>query len=104
MLFRIRRRIKFCYQRLTRGFDDSELWSLDVTIAEFILPRLRVFRDYHNGYPHELDSNQWDSTIATMVEAFEHVVSDDYYSLENYKEKVEPGLKLFAKYFCNLWD
>ena len=30
-------------QRLTRGFDDTEMWSLDCTIAEFIAPRLKVF-------------------------------------------------------------
>ena len=27
-------------QRLERGFDDSELWNLDITIINFILPRL----------------------------------------------------------------
>ena len=104
MLLKLRRRIKFCYQRLTRGFDDRDLWSLDVTIAKFVLPRLRVFKDIHKGYPGELDSNKWDSTITTMIEAFEEIVSDDYYSFLNYKTKIEPGLKLFAKYFCSLWD
>ncbi len=31
-------------QRRIRGFDDSELWSLDDTILRFILPRLKRFR------------------------------------------------------------
>lgn len=30
-------------QRLERGFDNSELWSLDSTIAEFVYPRLKAF-------------------------------------------------------------
>ncbi len=32
------------FQRRLRGFDDSELWSLDDTILRFILPRLKRFR------------------------------------------------------------
>lgn len=32
-------------QRLTRGFDDTEMWSLDCTIAAFIAPRLKVFKE-----------------------------------------------------------
>lgn len=32
---------KFSQQRIERGFDDSETWSLDCTITKFILPRLK---------------------------------------------------------------
>ncbi len=32
------------FQRRRRGFDDSELWSLDSTVLVFILPRLKRFR------------------------------------------------------------
>ena len=32
------------FQRRIRGFDDSELWSLDDTILQFILPRLKRYR------------------------------------------------------------
>ena len=42
--------------------------------------------------------------IATMVEAFEEIVDDNYYPCINYETKIKPGLELFAKYFCNLWD
>jgi hypothetical protein len=34
---------KFKKQRLKSGFDDSELWSLDSTIIDFILPRLKRY-------------------------------------------------------------
>lgn len=41
---------KFLWQRWTRGFDDSETWSLDSTISYFILPRLKRFKEiYNNG-------------------------------------------------------
>jgi len=35
---------KFKKQRLKRGFDDSETWSLRDTIAKFIIPRLKRFK------------------------------------------------------------
>ncbi len=43
--------ITFWNQRRTRGFDDSELWSLDHTIMEFALPRLKALREMAHGYP-----------------------------------------------------
>ncbi len=39
------RRIRHFFQRRTRGFDDSVVWGLDYTILEFILPRLKLFRE-----------------------------------------------------------
>ncbi len=48
----IRWELKAFYQRRVRGFDDSELWSLDHTILEFILPRLKRFREKaRHGWP-----------------------------------------------------
>lgn len=32
-------------ERKSRGFDSTELWNLDATIAEFILPRLIAFKE-----------------------------------------------------------
>ena len=40
---------KFLWQRWTRGFDDSETWSLYDTIARFILPRLKRFKEIADG-------------------------------------------------------
>ena len=38
-----RRLIRWPLQRLTRGFDDRDLWNLDRTIAKLIVPRLKIF-------------------------------------------------------------
>ncbi len=40
----LRQKVVHFFQRRRRGFDDSELWSLDDTILRFILPRLKRFR------------------------------------------------------------
>ena len=38
-------RIVFWWQRRTRGFDGSDLWSLDRTILKFCIPRIRALAD-----------------------------------------------------------
>lgn len=37
------------WDRRTLGFDDSELWSLDYTIAKFIAPRLKKYMEVCKG-------------------------------------------------------
>jgi hypothetical protein len=47
----MRRFFKHLYQRLTRGWDDRELWSLDHTFAEWIVPRLERLKEIKHGVP-----------------------------------------------------
>ena len=109
------RRFKFLRQRLARGFSDRELWNLDHTMAKFILPRLKAFKDYHRSYPPDLTPKKWDERLDEMIWAFEFTVNEWEWEseliektkikkLESYYKRREKGLKLFAEYFNNLWD
>ena len=94
----------FKQQRLERGFDDSELWSLDKTISGFILPRLKSFREKHSSSPKNISSQEWNNIIDKMITAFELRNSDkEDISHDEYKQ-IECGLKLFATHLKNLWD
>jgi hypothetical protein len=55
IIFKIKRTLKFFWQRRTRGFDDSVIWNLDNRISEFILPRLKLFKEKapDQGIPSE---------------------------------------------------
>ena len=97
-------------QRLTRGFDDTEMWSLDCTIAEFIAPRLKVFKEQAaeiGDHPVNITSEKWQEILSQMIEGFELYSdhfdwpSDD--SNENWK-KVYKALELFKSWFMNLWN
>ena len=98
---------KYKQQRIERGFDDSELWNLDYTIASFVLPRLKRFKELNTGYPAILTEDSWDKILDTMIEAFELKVNDnDDRTLEEDKivdKKMQEGFKLFGKYFLHLW-
>jgi len=105
VMFKLRRWFEFLYQRYTRGFDGSELWSLDHTIADFILPRLIAFKDSQVGYPRDLTEKKWDTILDKMIYAFE-VKSREYSDNEPTEkdwEKYDEGMALFAKHFGSLW-
>jgi len=116
--YHVTNRIKWWWQRRRRGFDDSELWNLDHTIAKFILPRLKRFKEICHGYPSELHvdgdgkigEKRWDEILDKMIISFEAVINMDETILEG-KEAYEAankhhkeGMKLFCEYFGNLWD
>ncbi len=99
-------------QRLERGFDNSETWSLDSTIARFIEPRLRVFKEIHRGYPGNLTEEKWNEILDKMVKAFEYINNEDLgideneRGLKKYEKReqiIKEGLDLFREYFFALW-
>lgn len=76
-------------QRVERGFDDTECWNLDYTIAAFILPRLKVFKQDTNGYPgvEPMDTpEKWDAALDEMIWAFDYIVNEDKY-IDELEEK-----------------
>lgn len=110
----------------------KETWSLDVTLAKYIIPRLKKFKELENGYPgrDEMDTpEKWDDALDKMIQAFEYVIDYDSYwigdqkydyfslSYEEGREKtienlraedirrlaaINKGLQLFAKYYMSL--
>jgi len=110
LLYKILRRIKYCYQRWTRGFDDRELWNLDDTIAQFVLPRLRAFRDYTSSHPGEMTFEQYKEKIDEMIFAMEFTILEGDGLMIGAKDfdtkykRYRHGMRLFAKYFRDLWD
>ena len=70
------------WQNLTRGWNDSDIWNLDHTIAIFVIPRLKKLKEKTNGYPGSLEINesdyeegmiQWKQILDKMIYAFEGI-------------------------------
>lgn len=94
---------EYTKQRLERGFDDSELWNLDGTIAKFIYPRLKKFVEYSNGMrPEGLTEEEWKNILDKMVKGFELISSDRIKSKDEEELEYE-ALDLFHQYFFTLW-
>jgi hypothetical protein len=90
-------------QRHQRGFDDTELWNFDATIAKFLLPRLKRFKEITIGIPFEFSSiEEWYNELDKIITAFQLIVDDDVFEVDS-KLKIDEGLDTFRKYFFNLW-
>lgn len=92
-------------QRATRGFDDTELWNLDRTIALFILPRLKEYKNKEIGYSSSYENKEsWYTDVEKMIDAFELIVSDEFFCNLTYEQEkiIDDGLDLFRKFYFSL--
>ena len=108
---------------LVNGIPTSELWSLDATLTEYILPRIKAFRTMkRHGYPlrlledyssddAECKEAEWENILFDIEKGFEThsnlINRDTLYSDKEENEAqrlVEKGLSLFAKHYFQLWD
>lgn len=97
------------------GFEYSDIWNFDHTLAAFILPRLAYFRDIHRGFPcsgADIDENgkitneeeiakEYQKKLDTMVEGLYLYLSKDYYSMTEEEEKT---WKLAKQYLMEEWE
>jgi hypothetical protein len=103
--YTIKRRLRFLYQRWTRGWDDSDTWALDTTIAKFALPRLKRFVELNNGTPIGMTEAQWDQRLSDMVYAMEYAADPDVVLYDDSIDfdRVKRGERYFGRYYRDLW-
>jgi len=101
-----RRDVRYLWQRLTRGWDDSETWSLDYSLAKLILPRLKRFQEIRGGHPAEMTDQEWNDILKEMIGGFEFLASDDRWACPENDiryQKAQAAIELFSKYYLHLW-
>ena len=116
------RYIWWALQRIFRGYSDRDIWRLDLTIAEFVLPRLQHFRKVFGGEEAHMPSNfcfdkdgnekdwdraqrRWNKILDSMILAFELTIKDQEGLLSDTEHKqIYAGLQAFGKYLLALWD
>ncbi len=112
----------------TDDINESELWSLDATLTDFILPRIKAFRKMvRQGYPvlgkdiehigeglHQAEEErteaEWENILFDIEKGFEahkemtagNISSHVKESLA--EETMQKGLRLFAEHYGHLWD
>ena len=83
---------------------NSEIWGLNYTLAKYILPRLKRFKEVCCSYPCELTETEWKEILNKMIWSFQYIIKFDFIEEEEVDEQCQEGLDLFAKYFRDLWD
>ena len=115
-------KVKWAYQRLTRGWDDRAVWDMDYYISDLIVQLTKKLKDEGVGFPSSMIEGdpmgeltkeeekkyheKWQGVLDSIIEGFE-----EYSQVRNcmmhpdYKMvKFEKGFKLFKKHFSSLWD
>lgn len=108
----------------TEGIKESELWSLDATLTDFILPRIKAFRKMErHGYPvlgkdiekvYGVDDDRkeadWENILFDIERGFEAhkkltAAEFNTHAEELWAEEtMQKGLRLFAEHYGHLWD
>lgn len=85
------------------GFADYELWNLDSTILEFIIPRLIRFKEITHSYPSKFEEpEEWEKVIEEIIEGLKYGLK--MYMTEEERKKFRKAGLLLLKYFSDLWD
>ncbi len=101
-------------QREESGFGDDETFSLDYSLACFMLPRLRRFLEIVGGSPgchtSSVETDYWHFALGEMVWFFEQyendLIPDDGLSEEDrelYYQRLDAAQALFGKHIRDLW-
>ena len=93
-------------QRFEKGFDDTETWHMDRTMALFIIPRLKRFMEVNNGIPIGETEESYDEKLRFIIQAFEnYYATDQYYNSVDIEErkKLTDDVRLAVEYLSKLW-
>ena len=100
------------------GFVDAEHFNLDTSLSLYIYSQLCYFRDYPMtcGTPMGMTHEQWKNIVNAMIEAFRLLIIEEDFSdrwimtdkqwkqqSKNKRKKINYGLRMFIKYYNNLW-
>lgn len=93
----------FKQQRIERGFDDSETWSLVSTIAAFTIPRLEVFMRLSFDMIDWSDKDK--EALRDIMVLLDLTTRDEgMWSFDEAEERqVKEGLKALTNYWFKLW-
>lgn len=111
-------RIKYAFQRLTRGWDDSSTWSLDYYLCKTLGAQLKHLAKTTHGWPQGEDFPEfedWQKTLNHHGDVLlKYAAKDDIlFKEENSYDKAleekiikdaQKSLRWVAKYLPNLWD
>jgi hypothetical protein len=118
----MKRFFKHLYQRLTRGWDDRELWSLDHTFAAWIVPRLERLKEMKRGVPasclpepsgpytdeeYSMAELAWEYALDEMIEGFkvkQQEWDEGGWAFDAPPEQYTRAKELFIKHLDDLWD
>ena len=93
-------------RRFEFGFDDTETWHLDRTMALFIISRLKRFMEVNNGIANGETEESYYEKLRFIVQAFEnYYATDKYFNSVDIEErkKLTDDVRLAVENLSKLW-
>jgi hypothetical protein len=103
----LKRSFKLTWQRLTRGWSDADTWALDMTIAQFVYPRLVRYKELSADFchPYGMTEEEWLDILDDMIYSM-HIYSSDEHLFNTSQDvdwdRVKRGFKYFGEHFDQL--
>lgn len=105
------RDVLFAWQRLTRGWDDRSLWSLDHYVCRTLGAQLTQLAETTHGWPQSDEYptfEDWQTALrvhgAALTEAANTDITDDFENTEAAYAKAQESLHWVADNLGDLWD
>ncbi len=110
----VKRWLQHRVQKLTKGYSDDETWDLDYTLAEFLLPRLKRFKQLNTGHPMGMTEAEWEQYLDDMIWALQFHQDEknaDWLKIHGkdepppieLHERANRGLELIGRHWRDLW-
>lgn len=118
-IYNPKREIKYAWQRVFRGWDDTACWGIDDYFLLNFTEILKRFKEKLHGFPISVGSEKkWKHLIQQMIDGFEagkrvswatnwegeHSADEAMLLDRKDTKKLNKSLLLFVKYFDELWD
>jgi hypothetical protein len=91
-------------QRISRGFDNTELWNLDIAFAKLMLPRVKEFIEYAPPYfESPNDQKSWRRDMTFIINGLELLASGECIFNQKQEKTIRLGLKSFIRNIRSMW-
>jgi len=125
LLFEYGRQIKYAYQRVFNGYDETVTWDISSYLAEMLPKWMKTLKENKHGTPNsafeglpfenedegsysdeswEIAKKRWESVLDEIIVGFETYRDDQWLSEEGSRGKFDKAMKLFVENFESFWD
>lgn len=113
------KKVKYSWQRITKGYCDSDLWNIDDWFLGIMPDMLQQFKETRHGSPGCLGEDyinedgircndscheEWDKILDEMIFLFRKMDEERELSYKYKEEYKDKAFALLAKWFEHLWD
>jgi hypothetical protein len=88
---------------------DEDISCLYYDLSNYLIPRLRRFKEISISYPCDETSESWNEKLDFIADSLEKVISDDYHNLPinemiELKQQAQKAAKMLGEVWFDLWS